>query len=37
MTLFENVFSKVKVPYEKLPDCFDVRRVEVSAEPLSWP
>ncbi|MCX6632987.1 MAG: hypothetical protein NTW28_35780 [Candidatus Solibacter sp.] len=36
VTLFENVFSKVKVPYEHLPPCFEVRRVEVSAEPLSF-
>ncbi len=35
VTLFENVFAKVKVPYEQLPPCFEVRRVEVSREPLS--
>jgi hypothetical protein len=25
--LFENVFAKVKVPYEQLPDCFDLKRI----------
>lgn len=30
VTLFENIFAKVKVPYEQLPPCFDIRRVEVS-------
>ena len=29
VTLFENVFSKVKIPYEKLPSCFDLIRVNV--------
>lgn len=33
VTLFENVFAKVRVPYELLPSCFDVRQVEVSREP----
>lgn len=36
VTLFENVFSKLKVPYDQLPPCFEVRRVEVSPEPLSF-
>jgi hypothetical protein len=36
VTLFENVFSKVKAPYDQLPPCFEVRRVEVSTEPLSF-
>jgi hypothetical protein len=35
VTLFENVFALVKVPYEQLPPCFDVRRAEVPSEPLS--
>lgn len=35
VTLFENIFALVKVPYAQLPDCFDVRRVEISSEPLS--
>lgn len=34
-TLFDNVFSKVKIPYENLPPCFDFQRVEVSTDPLS--
>ena len=36
VTLFENVFCKEKVPYEKLPSCFEVRRVEVSSELSSF-
>ena len=36
VTLFENVFSKVAVPYDQLPSCFEVRRVEVSTDPLSF-
>ncbi|MGB6876513.1 MAG: hypothetical protein WBD87_10810 [Candidatus Acidiferrales bacterium] len=31
VTLFENVFSQVNIPYEKLPACFDVIRVKISA------
>jgi hypothetical protein len=34
VTLFENVFAKVKVPFDQLPPCFHVRRAEVSTEPL---
>lgn len=30
VTLFENVFAKVKVPYDALPSCFDVKRFNVS-------
>lgn len=37
VTLFENVFAKLAVPYEQLPPCFDVRRVEVSTAPLVVP
>ena len=37
VTLYENVFAKVKVPYDELPACFDVRRIEVSTDPLSMP
>jgi hypothetical protein len=29
--LFENVFSQVKILYDKLPACFDVKRVNLSA------
>ena len=36
LTLFENVFSKVKAPFDQFPPCFEVRRVEVSTEPLSF-
>ena len=34
LTLFENVFSKVPVPYGELPSCFRVRRAEISRGPL---
>ena len=34
VTLFENMFSKVKVPYAQLPLCFDVRRAEVDTKPF---
>jgi len=32
VTLFDKVFSKVKIPYENLPPCFDVRRVEITGQ-----
>ena len=34
LTLLENVFAKVKIPYDALPPCFEVKRVQVSEEPL---
>lgn len=34
VALYENVFAKVKIPYSQLPACFDVRRIEVSSDPL---
>jgi hypothetical protein len=37
VTLYENVFAKVKVPYSGLPACFDVPRIEVSRNPLVVP
>jgi hypothetical protein len=30
VTLFENVYAKVKLPYDALPSCFDVKRVNVT-------
>jgi hypothetical protein len=33
VTLYENAFAKVKVPYGQLPACFDVRRIDVSTAP----
>jgi hypothetical protein len=30
ITLFENAFAKIRMPYEKLPPCFEVRRVEIT-------
>ena len=37
VTLFENVFAKVKIPYNQLPPCFDVPKIEVSTEPMALP
>jgi hypothetical protein len=37
VTLYENVFAKVKIPYSQLPACFDVPRIEVSTSPLVVP
>ncbi|HET9285456.1 MAG TPA: hypothetical protein VFR24_26195 [Candidatus Angelobacter sp.] len=30
VTLFENVFAKVRLPFDTLPSCFDVKRFEIS-------
>jgi hypothetical protein len=30
ITLSENAFAKTQIPSEKLPACFDVRRVEIT-------
>ena len=32
VTLFENIFAKIALPYEQLPLCFDVKRVEIAQE-----
>jgi hypothetical protein len=37
VTLYENVFAKVKIPYSQLPACFDVPHIEVSRNPLVVP
>ena len=37
MTLFENLFAELKLPYEQLPQCIDVRRVLVSRDPYRSP
>jgi hypothetical protein len=37
VVLYENVFAKVKAPYGQLPACFDVRRIDVSTDPLIVP
>lgn len=37
VTLYENVFAKVKVPYSQLPACFEVRRIDLSTDPLIVP
>lgn len=36
VTLFENTFARVRIPYNRLPPCFDVRRPEVSGDLLSF-
>jgi hypothetical protein len=33
VTLFENVFAKLPLPYDKLPPCFDVVRAEIAPSP----
>jgi hypothetical protein len=35
VTLFDNVFAKVKILHDQLPPCFDVPRIEVSTAPLA--
>ena len=30
ITLFENAFAKIKLPYDKMPPCFEVRRVAIT-------
>ena len=37
VALYENVFARVKIPYDRLPACFDVRRIEISTDPLIVP
>lgn len=37
VTLYENIFAKVKIPYDQLPTCFDVPRIVVSRDPLVLP
>ena len=37
ITLYENVFAKITVPYCQLPQCFDVRRIDVSNDPMIMP
>jgi hypothetical protein len=37
VTLFQNVFAKLKIAYENLPACFEVAAIEVSFEPLTLP
>jgi hypothetical protein len=36
ITLFENASAKVKVPYENLPSCFEVMRVDVQYSDEPW-
>ncbi|MEW6715217.1 MAG: hypothetical protein AB1306_09030 [Nitrospirota bacterium] len=31
VTLFENIFSKVKIQYEKLPSCFDFINIKIDS------
>lgn len=37
VTLFENVFAKLKIPCDQLPACFDVPHMELSTQPLTLP
>jgi hypothetical protein len=37
VTLFENAFSVVTMPYELLPPCFEAKRVNILDEPLIVP
>ncbi|MGH7240335.1 MAG: hypothetical protein ACREHG_09785, partial [Candidatus Saccharimonadales bacterium] len=37
VTLFENVYAAVKMPLHLLPTCFEVKRVDISDEPLIVP
>jgi hypothetical protein len=36
ITLWENAYAKVRIPFEQLPPCFVVRRVEINNDPLSF-
>jgi hypothetical protein len=36
VTLWENTYAKVKIPFEQLAPCFAVRRVEINSDPLSF-
>ena len=33
VTLYENIFAKVKIHYSQLPTCFELQRIEVSGDP----
>ena len=35
--LFENVFARIKIAFDRLPSCFEVQRVEVSTQPIELP
>jgi hypothetical protein len=34
VTLWENAYAKVNIPFEQLPPCFAVLRVEIDSDPL---
>jgi hypothetical protein len=36
VTLWENAFAKIKLPFDQLPPCFQVHRVEINADPLTF-
>lgn len=36
VTLWENAYAKVQIPFGQLPPCFAVRRVEINSDPLSF-
>jgi hypothetical protein len=36
LRLWENAFAKIPLPFEQLPACFTVQRVEIDNSPLSY-
>ena len=36
VTLYENIYSKVQLPFDLLPPCFAVKRFEVKNDPLTF-
>jgi hypothetical protein len=34
VTLFENIHAQVPIPYEKLPNCFHVKRVQINSSTI---
>jgi hypothetical protein len=37
VTLFDNVFAKVKIPYDALPPCFEVKPIEITYSEHGYP
>ena len=37
VTFYKNVLAQVTAPYCQLPKCFDVRRIDVSNNPMIMP
>jgi hypothetical protein len=34
VTLFENVYAQVRIPFDKLPSCFQIRRVQIDSSQI---